>query len=76
MAFISGSFWSPHSYPRFLEAIADVLPMTYFIRLVRDIALRHAEIWNRPGDVAVVAAWGAVGLIVALRSFRWVPREQ
>jgi ABC-2 type transport system permease protein len=75
MAFISGSFWSPHAYPRFLEAIADVLPMTYLIRLVRDVALRHAEIWNRPGSVAVVAAWGAVGAIAALRGFRWMPRE-
>jgi len=75
MAFISGSFWSPHAYPRFLEAIANVLPMTYFIRLVRDVALRHAEIWNRPGSVGVVAAWGAVGLVAALRGFRWMPRE-
>jgi ABC-2 type transport system permease protein len=76
MAFISGSFWSTHAYPRFLQAIADVLPMTYFIRLVRDVALRHAEIWNRPGSVAVVAAWGAVGAIAALRGFRWMPRER
>src|SRR5918911_1168140 len=76
MSFISGAFWSPHSYPRFLEAIADVLPMTYFIRLVRDVTLRHAEIWNRPGAVGVVAAWGAVGAVAALRGFRWMPRER
>ena len=29
-----------------------MLPLTYFIRLVRDISLRHAEIWDRPGWVA------------------------
>ena len=75
MAFISGSFWSVHSYPRALRAIADVLPLTYFIRLMRDIVLRNVEIWSRPEAVAIVAAWGVGGLIVALRRFRWEPRE-
>src|SRR5439155_9720668 len=75
MAFISGSFWSVHSYPRALRAIADVLPLTYFIRLMRDIVLRNVEIWSRPEAVAIVAAWGAGGLVVALRRFRWEPRE-
>ncbi len=75
MAFISGSFFSPHSFPKFLRVIADVLPLTYFIRLVRDVMLRGHEIWDRPGAVAVVAAWGVVGVAGALRGFRWEPRE-
>jgi ABC-2 type transport system permease protein len=75
MAFISGSFWSPHAYPRFLEVIADVLPLTYFIRMTRDIVLRHAEIWQEGTAVGVIAAWGVVGLVFALRGFRWEPRE-
>jgi ABC-2 type transport system permease protein len=75
MAFISGSFFSPHSFPRFLRAIADVLPLTYFIRLLRDVTLRGHEIWDRPGAVAVVAAWGLAGVAGALRGFRWEPRE-
>ena len=75
MAFVSGSFWSVHSYPKVLRAIADVLPLTYFIRLMRDIVLRHVEIWSRPGSVGVVAAWGAAGLFIAIRRFRWEPRE-
>jgi ABC-2 type transport system permease protein len=75
MAFISGSFWSPHAYPRFLEVIADVLPLTYFIRMTRDIVLFHEEIWHQGTAVGVVAAWGAVGLVFAVRNFRWEPRE-
>ncbi len=75
MAFISGSFWSPHAYPRFLEVIADVLPLTYFIRMTRDIVLHGTGIWHEGTAVAVVAAWGAVGLVFALRRFRWEPRD-
>lgn len=75
MSFISGSFFSPHSFPEFLRAIADVLPLTYFIRLTRDVMLHGDEIWSRPGDVAVVAAWGIVGAIAATMRFRWAPSE-
>jgi ABC-2 type transport system permease protein len=75
MAFISGSFFSPHSFPQFLRAIADVLPLTYFIRLVRDVLLHGQQIWTQGTSVGVVAAWGAVGVIAALRGFRWEPRE-
>jgi hypothetical protein len=45
------------------------------IRLVRDVMLRGAQIWDRPGAVAVVAAWGAAGAVIAARRFRWEPRE-
>jgi ABC-2 type transport system permease protein len=75
MTFISGSFFSAHSFPRFVRAVADVLPLTYFIRLVRDVMLHGDEIWSRPGPVGVVAAWGAAGAILALRGFRWEPTE-
>jgi ABC-2 type transport system permease protein len=75
MSFISGSFFSPHSFPGFLRVIADVLPLTYFIKLIRAIMLGGHEIWSQGTNVAVVAAWGIAGLIVALRSFRWEPHE-
>ena len=75
MSFISGAFFSPHSFPQFLRAIADVLPLTYFIRLTRDVMLRGDEIWDAPGDIAVIAAWGALGALVALTRFRWAPTE-
>jgi ABC-2 type transport system permease protein len=75
ISFVSGAFFSPHSFPHFLRAIAEALPLVYVIRLVKDVMLRGAEIWDRPGDVAAVAAWGLVGAIVAVRRFRWEPRE-
>jgi ABC-2 type transport system permease protein len=75
MSFVSGAFFSPHSFPKFLRALADVLPLTYLIRLLRDVLLHGADIWSRPGSVAVLVAWGLVGLLVAVRTFRWEPSE-
>jgi ABC-2 type transport system permease protein len=74
-AFLSGSFWTPHAYPRFLEVIAEILPLTYFIRLMRDVVIRNETIWSSWESAAVVAAWGLAGLVLAVRGFRWQPRE-
>jgi ABC-2 type transport system permease protein len=75
MSFIAGAFFSPRHFPEVLRAIADVLPLTYFLRLVRNVMLHGHEIWSQGTNVAVVAAWGIAGVLVALRSFRWEPRE-
>ena len=76
VSFISGAFFSPDSFPGFLQAIASVLPLTYFIELVRDVMLHGSEIWEEPTAVGVVTAWGAVGFVAAFRYFRWEPRER
>jgi ABC-2 type transport system permease protein len=76
LSFVSGAFFSPESFPDFLHAIASVLPLIYFIELVRDVMLHGQELWEEPTAVAVVAAWGAAGLVAAVRFFRWEPRER
>jgi ABC-2 type transport system permease protein len=75
MAIVSGTFFSPAKYPSFLRAIADVLPLTYFTKLTRDVMVKHHHIWSETGSIGVVALWGAIGLVAAVRGFRWQPRE-
>src|SRR5205085_9721099 len=59
MAIISGTFFSPRGYPGFLKAIADVLPLTYFTKLTRDLMVRHHHVWSELGPISVVLLWGA-----------------
>jgi ABC-2 type transport system permease protein len=76
MAFLSGSFGPTHRYPSFLRAIGSVLPLKHYLDIVQHIYLAGGEIWNEPGAVAVVAAWGLGGLAVATRYFGWEPRAR
>jgi len=76
MAFLSGSFGSTRNFPAFLQAIADVLPLTYFLDIVDGVYLRGESLFADPGALAVVVAWGVAGLAVALRRFGWMPRER
>lgn len=75
MAFLSGSFGPTRSYPGFLQAIADVLPLTYLMRILRAVYLRGDSFWSEPKAIVIVLAWGLAGLLVAWRRFSWEPRE-
>jgi ABC-2 type transport system permease protein len=74
MVFICGVFFSKEAFPGFIEAIADVLPLTYLLELIRDLFIDGGG-WSATA-VAVLAVWGAAGVVVALRTFRWEPRER
>ena len=75
MAIISGTFFTPRTYPGFLKVIADVLPLTHYTKLTRDVMLHDKHFWADRTAISVVVAWGVVGAVGAVRGFRWQPRE-
>jgi ABC-2 type transport system permease protein len=75
MAFLSGSFGPTRHYPQALRAIGAVLPLKPLIDLINGIYLHGQQIWDRPRAVAILVAWGIFGMAVAIRKFRWEPRE-
>jgi ABC-2 type transport system permease protein len=76
MAFLSGAFGPTQNLPSWLAAIADVLPLKYFIEIVHDVLLADEPLWSSPGALAVLAIWGLGGVLVAWRRFGWEPRER
>ena len=66
------TWWSAAHVP---DRHSRHFPLKYFIDLVAAVSLDGDQIWERPVDVAVIVAWGAAGTVLALRRFRWVPRE-
>ncbi len=76
MAFLSGGFGPTRDYPEALQAIADVLPLTYLVDIVQGIVYEGKPIWEQTGAVAVLLAWGLAGTLIAARLFAWEPRER
>jgi ABC-2 type transport system permease protein len=77
--FISGVFF-PVQDDAVLAKVGDIFPVRHFVNAVFaafDPRLAHgfAHGWNWD-DIAIVAAWGVVGAIVAVRQFRWDPRRK
>jgi ABC-2 type transport system permease protein len=76
MAFISGSFGDTDGYPEILQRVAEVLPLSHFLELVRATYLDGDALWDLAGQIAAVAAWGILGFVVAATRFRWSPVER
>jgi ABC-2 type transport system permease protein len=74
MAFLSGGFGPTNGYPAALRAIGDVLPLTYFVKLVNSVYLHGHGFWTQPEALAVLGAWGVAGLVLAIFNFDWEPR--
>jgi ABC-2 type transport system permease protein len=77
--FVSGVFF-PIEGDAFLGKVGDVFPVRHFVNAVFAAfdpriahGMAHGWAW---GDLAVVAIWGAVGAVVAVRFFRWDPRRK
>jgi ABC-2 type transport system permease protein len=76
LAFISGAFFAKDTFPEVLQVLAAILPLSHLIELTRDVMVFDDTIWDHLGNVAMVVAWGLAGLVVAVRGFRWEPRER
>ncbi len=74
LSFISGIFIASSQLPAWLADIGKVFPVQHLVAAL--LAAYNPYTTGsglRWGDLAVMAAWGAAGLIVAVRRFRWLP---
>ncbi len=76
MAFLSGAFGPTDGYPQLLQWIGDVLPLSHLIDILTAIVRDGESLFADPTALAIVVAWGAAGLAIALRRFSWMPRER
>jgi ABC-2 type transport system permease protein len=75
LLFISGIFIPQDEIPAGMRQVADVFPIKHlFDALLTGFDPATAGRGIRMGDLAVIVAWGLVGLVVALRRFRWTAR--
>ena len=74
--FFSGIFIPLDQIPSGMRVIGDVFPVKHLfdaLLIAFDPATRGSGVaW---GDLAVLAAWGVLGGVVAARTFRWTPER-
>jgi len=71
--FLSGVFIPESEIPDGVLHVADAFPVRHFFEAFYS-AWTSTSGGFEPGNLAVVAAWGLAGLLVALKAFRWTPR--
>lgn len=67
----SGIFFSTERFPDFIQPALMFLPLTPLIHALRSVMLEGAGLLSLGTDLAIVAAWGCLTFVLALRWFRW-----
>jgi ABC-2 type transport system permease protein len=73
--FLSGIFIPDDELPNGVINFANHFPIRHFFEAFFDAYLPGAGSGVDWGNLWVVAAWGVVGLALAIRFFRWTPRS-
>ncbi|MGY0799111.1 ABC transporter permease [Lysobacter sp. A286] len=67
---LSGFMFPFAGMPTVVQWLAEVLPLTHFLRLIRGVMLRGASLWELWPDVLALAAFTAVMMALAISRFR------
>lgn len=67
---LSGFMFPYEGMPRGAQLIADLLPATHFMRLIRGVVLRDADLADLGPDAAWLLGFAVLGLVVAALRFR------
>lgn len=72
LLFISNVFIRLDGAPAWIDALSSVFPVRHFADAMLAVYAGTGLAWS---DLAVMAAWGAAGVLLALRFFSWEPRR-
>jgi ABC-2 type transport system permease protein len=67
----SGIFFSTERFPAALQPFIQALPLTALNNALRGVMLEGSGIGQLFPALALLAAWGTISFVVALRVFRW-----
>lgn len=71
MWIFSGVFFSAERFPAVFQPFIKLLPLTALNDALRATILQGASLAAQSGRILVLALWGGVSFVLALRWFRW-----
>jgi ABC-type multidrug transport system permease subunit len=71
MWLFSGVFFSSERFPDWLQGFIWVLPLTPLNNALRAVMLEGASLTSQWAEMALLAGWGLVSFVLALKWFRW-----
>ena len=68
---LGGTFFSIDAFPSWLQPISKIMPLTHFNSAMRDIAFEGAHLWHEWRELGILAIWGVVLYVIAVKTFKW-----
>jgi ABC-2 type transport system permease protein len=68
---LSGTFFSVTAFPKWLQAISNVLPLTHLNNAMRKVAFEGAGLGDVTNQLFILLIWFIIIYAVAVKAFKW-----
>ncbi len=68
---LAGTFFSIEVFPKWLQPICKVLPLTHLNDAMRKVAFEGAHLQDCLKQIGILAVWGVVAYALAIKFFKW-----
>ena len=68
---ISGTFFSIDAFPKWLQPVSRILPLTHLNTAMRAVAFEGESLWGVRTEIGVILLWGIVVYAAAVKIFKW-----
>jgi ABC-2 type transport system permease protein len=68
---IGGTFFPVDVFPKWLQWIAEAMPLTHLNNALRDVSFEGYNLWDERWEIGILLLWGIVTYAIAVKVFRW-----
>jgi ABC-2 type transport system permease protein len=68
---LAGTFFSIDNFPKWMQPICNVLPLTHFNNAMRNIAFEGASLADCWKEIGILCIWGVIVYGIAVKTFKW-----
>lgn len=68
---LSGTFFSTNAFPKWLQPLSNILPLTHLNNAMRKVAFEGAGLTDITHQLFILFIWGIAIYAVAIKTFKW-----
>ncbi|MBK8610537.1 MAG: ABC transporter permease [Chitinophagaceae bacterium] len=68
---LGGTFFSVDVFPKWLQPISNILPLTHLNTAMRSVAFEGQSLWDVRLEIGILLVWGIVVYFAAIKVFKW-----
>ena len=68
---LGGTFFSVEAFPKWLQPISAILPLTHLNTAMRAVAFEGQNLWDVRSEIGILLIWCAIVYAVAIKVFKW-----
>ena len=68
---LSGTFFSTNAFPKWLQPLSNILPLTHLNNAMRKVAFEGAGLGDITHQLLILLLWGIGIYAVAIKTFKW-----